>query len=239
MSAIGIYRRLSDTPRKSPAGFRSPHHTEWSPPAAIRTDWANRSVTGMLANAGQGHGKVCAACCGLQSVRSAHYVEMPRAIPTLRAVPTLIGRITLHRCAMQVAPKLLRTAVGQVNRASIVPENEVVILPAVAVNETRCRTMREEEFEQFPAFRASEVENTRREALVHEQRPAASFRMNTHDRMYDLAHFFFLVFGEGWPPFRSAEALIAVVIRMHRALSFDSLLDHGGQSIVGGVQIGK
>src|SRR5580658_11055728 len=123
---------------------------------------------------------------------SARYVEMPRA------VPTLIGRITLHRCAMQVTPKLLRTAVGQVNRASIVPENEVVILPAVAVNETRCRTMGEEELEQFPAFRAREVENTRREALVHEKRPAAGFRMNADDRMYDLAHFVLLVFGEGW-----------------------------------------
>src|SRR5271156_6124635 len=122
-----------------------------------------------------------------------------------RAVHTLIGRITLHRCAMQVAAKLLRTAVGQVNRASIVPENEVVIFPAVAVNETRCRTVGEEEFVQFPAFRVREVENTRREALVHEQRPAAGFRMHAHDRMYDLSHFVLLFFGEGWAPFRSAE----------------------------------
>ena len=153
--------------------------------------------------------------------------------------PTLIGRITLHRGAMQMAPKLLRTAVGQVNRASIVPENEVVMLPAVAVNETRFRTMGKEDFEQFPAFRVGQVENTRREARVHEQRLAAGFGMNAHDRMYDLAHFVLLLFGKRWPPFRSAEALIAVVIRMHRALAFDSLLDHGGQSIIGRVQVGK
>src|ERR1700733_641175 len=140
---------------------------------------------------------------------------------------------------MQVAPKLLRTAVGQVNRASIVPEDEIVILPAVPVNETRCRTVCEEQFEQLPAFRVRNVENTRREALVHEQRPAASLWMNAHDRMYHLAYFLLLVFGERWPPFRSAEALIAVVIGMHRAFSFDSLLDPGGQSIIGGVHIGK
>ena len=54
---------------------------------------------------------------------------------------------------MQVAPKLLRAAVGQVDGASIVPENKVVILPVVAVNETRFRTMAEEEFEQFAAVR--------------------------------------------------------------------------------------
>src|ERR1700733_4505750 len=162
-----------------------------------------------------------------------------RRLPATRPVPTLTGRITLHRCAMQVAPKLLRTAMRQVNRASIVPEDEVVILPAMPVNETRLRTMGEEEFEQLPAFRISNVEDTRREALVHKQRSAAGFRMNAHDRMYHLAHFPLLVFGQWWPPFRSAEALIAVVIRVHRALSFNSLLDLSGQSIIRSVHVGK
>jgi hypothetical protein len=91
-------------------------------------------------------------------------------IKLLRATvePALIGPVTFHRCAMQVPPKLCRTAVGQVNRAAIVPEDEVVVLPAMAVNETCCRAMGEKEFEQFPVFLVGEVKNPRREALVHE-----------------------------------------------------------------------
>lgn len=91
-------------------------------------------------------------------------------VKLLRATvePALIGRVPLHRCAMQVPPKLWRAAVGQVNRAAIVPEDEVVVLPAMAVNETRCRAMGEKEFEQFSVFLVGEVKNTRRKALVHE-----------------------------------------------------------------------
>lgn len=63
--------------------------------------------------------------------------------------------------------------------------------------------------------------------------------MNSHDRMYDLAHFLLLAFGERGTPFGSAETLIAVVIRMHGAHSSDSLLDLYRQSIISGVHIGK
>jgi hypothetical protein len=69
-------------------------------------------------------------------------------------------RIAPHRGAMHVAPKLWRTAVRQVNRTSIVPENEVVVLPAMAINETRLGTMDEKGFEQLAAFRVREFENT-------------------------------------------------------------------------------
>lgn len=54
---------------------------------------------------------------------------------------------------------------GQVNRAAIVPENEIVLLPAVAVNETCCRAMGENDFEQRPVFLVRGVENTRRKRL--------------------------------------------------------------------------
>ena len=58
-----------------------------------------------------------------------------------------------------MAPKLRRTAVGQVNRASIVPENQVVVLPAMAINGTRLGTMDEKESKKLVAFRLREVEN--------------------------------------------------------------------------------
>jgi len=129
---------------------------------------------------------------------------------------------------MQVAPKVRRTAVCQVNRASIVPENEVVILPAMAINETRLGTMDEKESEQLAAFCFREVENTRCEALVNEERFAARFRMDAYDRMYNLSHLVPLFLGERRPPFRSAEAVVAVAVRMHGALAFNPLLDLGG-----------
>ena len=137
-------------------------------------------------------------------------------------------RFALHRGAMQVAPKVRRTAVRQVNRASIVPENQVVVLPAMAINETRLGAMGEKEFEQLAAFRLRQVENMRCEALIHEQHLAASFRMDAYDRMYNLAHLVPLLTGERRPPFRSAEAVVAVAVRMHGALAFDLLLDLGG-----------
>ena len=46
---------------------------------------------------------------------------------------------------MQMSPKLLRTAVGQLNRASVVPENEIAVLPAMAINKTRIGTMDEKD----------------------------------------------------------------------------------------------
>lgn len=140
----------------------------------------------------------------------------------------LIRRITLHRGAMQVPSKVRRAAVCQVNRRSIVPENEVVILPAMTINETRLGAMNEKKFEQLAAFCVWEVENARCEALVNEQRFAACFRMDAYDRMYNLSHLAPLLLGERRPPFRSAEAVVAVAVRMHGALAFDSLLDLGG-----------
>ena len=94
--------------------------------------------------------------------------KLRAATPFREGNDALIRRITLHRGAMQVSPKVRRAAVCQVNGTSIVPENEVVILPAMAINETRLGAMNEKKFEQLAAFRVREVENTRVEALVHE-----------------------------------------------------------------------
>jgi len=121
--------------------------------------------------------------------------------PSLEDNDALIRRITLYRGAIQVSPKVRRAAVCQVNRASIVPENEIVILPAMAINETRLGTMDEKESEQLAAFHLREVENTRCEALVNEQRFAACFRMDAYDRMYNLSHLVPLFLGERRPPF--------------------------------------
>ena len=61
--------------------------------------------------------------------------------------PVLIGRIALHRRTMHVASKFRRTAMGQVDRRAVIPEKDVVILPAVPIDKLRLCAMSEKQFE--------------------------------------------------------------------------------------------
>lgn len=82
-------------------------------------------------------------------------------------VPTLIRFVALYRSAMKIASKVWWTAVGQVNRTSIVPENQIVVLPAVPIDESGLRAMAEKEHEKLATLRLRQVENAGCEALVH------------------------------------------------------------------------
>jgi len=87
--------------------------------------------------------------------------EGSTGIERLSGSPASIGRIALHRRAMHVTSKFRRTAMRQVNRAAVVPEKQVVILPAMPVDKLRLCAMREEEFEQFAALRLRKIDYAR------------------------------------------------------------------------------
>ena len=62
-----------------------------------------------------------------------------------------------------------RAAVRQVDGAAIVPEDEIVLLPMVAVDEARLDAVREEEIQDLAAFLLRHVEDARGETLVDEK----------------------------------------------------------------------
>src|ERR1700742_1508446 len=80
----------------------------------------------------------------------------------------------------------MRRATGrEMDGGPIVPEDQVVRLPAMAVDEARRGHMLEESAEQRPALLLSNADDAGGEAFADEQRRTPAAEMDAHDRVDD------------------------------------------------------
>src|SRR6185437_12414500 len=107
--------------------------------------------------------------------------------PFRRGMSTIIFSlarlVTLDRRAMHVAVAdglVVRDRV--VHDAAVVPDDDVVQPPLVAIDDLRRRRVLEQELEDCLALGWLEANKVRRKAAIDVQRLASAFRMGAHDR---------------------------------------------------------
>ncbi|KAG1078953.1 hypothetical protein G6F40_016502 [Rhizopus arrhizus] len=83
---------------------------------------------------------------------------------------------------------MIRRAAGKMDQRTVVPEHQVVRLPAMAIDVLGAHAVREQFGQQRAAFVFRHIADARREAFTHEQRAAAVFGVRTHHRMHHFLH---------------------------------------------------
>jgi hypothetical protein len=142
--------------------------------------------------------------------------------------------VALHRGAVQGAGQMRRAAGGQVDGGAVVPEHQVMRLPAVPVLELRLDHVCEQPAQQRVALRPLQLGDVGGEALIDEQRLAAGGGVDPHHRMGHRRHRLGLVRGQAGPQ-RALGLLrhVAGAVVVHGREAFDLRLGGVVQRVIG------